>query len=196
MKERIKQLREYLGLSQAEFAKKINKTPGFISLIETGRSGLSAGTIVLICQTFGVNPDWLKTGEGSMFQEGKETPAADKDGIGDRVRQVRIKRGMSTKEFAELLHYTKGQIYNVENGRTIPSDEFLQKISTNFLVSYQWLVTGVKSKEEASEETIDKQIQIITEYLKEDSVAREVVLEAMKQDRGIWLIIDRLIRGK
>ncbi len=45
IKDRIKQIRNHFGLTQEKFAKRINKTTGFISSVETGRSGLSSDTI-------------------------------------------------------------------------------------------------------------------------------------------------------
>ncbi len=35
----------------------------------------------------------------------------------------------------------------------------------------------------------------IRQYMLRDSVARDVVLEAMKKDRSVWLMIDRVIRS-
>lgn len=52
---RIKQIREHFGLSQAHFAQRINKSPGFISLVETGRSNVSDKTIETICSEFPIN---------------------------------------------------------------------------------------------------------------------------------------------
>ena len=63
---RIKQIREHFGLSQAHFAQRINKSPGFISLVETGRSNASDDTIKSICSAFSINESLLRNGEGEM----------------------------------------------------------------------------------------------------------------------------------
>ena len=55
MKDRIKQIREHFGLSQAHFAQRIHKSPGFISLVESGRSDVSEETIAAICSVLPVN---------------------------------------------------------------------------------------------------------------------------------------------
>ena len=66
---RLKELRKALSLKQGEFAQRISTTQGHISDIENGRKELSDRTIKLICLEFGVNEDWLRTGEGEMYNE-------------------------------------------------------------------------------------------------------------------------------
>ncbi|CEN21279.1 helix-turn-helix domain-containing protein [Paraclostridium sordellii] len=68
--DNIKKLREeYLDLSQQEFADKIDIKRNSVSLLETGRRNPSDRTISDICAVFNVNIDWLKTGEGPIFNE-------------------------------------------------------------------------------------------------------------------------------
>lgn len=69
MRERIVQLRTALKLSQAKFAEKINLSRNFIGLVECGDRNLSDRTITDICQTFNVNEEWLRTGDGEMFRK-------------------------------------------------------------------------------------------------------------------------------
>lgn len=65
---RLRELRQALSLKQGEFAQRISTTQGHISDIENGRKELSDRTLKLICLEFGVNEDWLRTGEGEMFK--------------------------------------------------------------------------------------------------------------------------------
>ena len=67
MKERLKQLRKTLGLTQQEFADKIGSKRNTIAKYETNTNTPSAAVISLICREFDVNEIWLKTGEGEMF---------------------------------------------------------------------------------------------------------------------------------
>jgi transcriptional regulator with XRE-family HTH domain len=69
MKERLKQLRKSLKLTQGEFGKKIGMSDVAISYMESGRTALSKQNIRLICLTFGVSENWLETGEGDMIDE-------------------------------------------------------------------------------------------------------------------------------
>ena len=66
---RITTLRNYLGLNQTKFAKKIGVTSQHVSMFESGKANFSEGTIHLICLTFGVREEWLRTGEGEMMED-------------------------------------------------------------------------------------------------------------------------------
>ena len=69
--ERIAKVRQHFGLSQAQFAQKINRSPGFISNVETGRSEISESTVHSVCTAFGINKSWLIEGTGEMFADGR-----------------------------------------------------------------------------------------------------------------------------
>ena len=60
--ERIKELRHKLNLSQAKFAKAISISNGYIASIELGNRAVNDRIIKLICVTFNVQEEWLKTG--------------------------------------------------------------------------------------------------------------------------------------
>lgn len=73
MKERIRELRKHLNMTMDEFGARIGLTKSSISLIESGRNGARSQTIFAICREFGVNEHWLRTGEGEMFEQTRET---------------------------------------------------------------------------------------------------------------------------
>ena len=77
MNERVKELRQVLGLSGEKFGDAIGVKRSAISDIETGRNNLSEQMIKSICLAYNVNEDWLRTGEGSMFNKTKEGFLAD-----------------------------------------------------------------------------------------------------------------------
>jgi transcriptional regulator with XRE-family HTH domain len=67
MNERLKELRDLLGLSQGEFAKKIGLQQGSLSDIERGKVRVSNTNVILICKTFNVSEEWFRTGVGDPF---------------------------------------------------------------------------------------------------------------------------------
>lgn len=96
MDERIKELRKSLGLNQADFGKRIGVAPNTISTYENGSRALSDAIIMSICREFGVNEDWLRTGNGDMFWEEKR-----KLQVGERIKAVLFNRPDSFQ--AQLL---------------------------------------------------------------------------------------------
>ncbi|CCZ35415.1 dNA-binding helix-turn-helix protein [Firmicutes bacterium CAG:646] len=67
MKDRIKELRKRLDLTQQEFAEKIGISRGNIAAYEVGKNAPSDAVISLICREFNVNEEWLRTGTGEIF---------------------------------------------------------------------------------------------------------------------------------
>jgi transcriptional regulator with XRE-family HTH domain len=67
MKERILAVRKALRLSQDEFAKRLGMKRTTLSMIEVGDNALTDKNIKLVCMTFNINENWLRTGKGEMF---------------------------------------------------------------------------------------------------------------------------------
>lgn len=67
MNERVKELRSLLGMSQEQFAEEIGLKQGSLSDIERGRVGLSTANVKLICKTYHVSEEWLRSGAGQPF---------------------------------------------------------------------------------------------------------------------------------
>jgi transcriptional regulator with XRE-family HTH domain len=65
--KRIRHLRQTLNMSQVEFAKAIYISNGYIAELECEHRRVNDRIIHLISLTFGINENWLKTGEGEMF---------------------------------------------------------------------------------------------------------------------------------
>lgn len=71
--ERIKVLRKEKNLSMEDFGSVIGMGKSAVSRIENGVNGTTDQTIRSICREFGVNEHWLRTGEGEMFEQTRET---------------------------------------------------------------------------------------------------------------------------
>lgn len=67
IQERIKYIRERLGLSQSEFGEKLTLERSTISLIERKHRNVTDRTIKDICREFNVSYLWLTEGEGDPF---------------------------------------------------------------------------------------------------------------------------------
>ena len=69
MKDRIKEVRKYAELSQTKFAEKLKISRSAMSKLESGENTPSEQTTSLICKEFNVREEWLRTGNGEMYNE-------------------------------------------------------------------------------------------------------------------------------
>ncbi|MCL2608656.1 MAG: helix-turn-helix domain-containing protein [Treponema sp.] len=65
--ERLRILRETIGVTQGDFAKTIGVAPSFISGIERNKKDVSRDMLERLIDKYKVNINWLLTGEGEMF---------------------------------------------------------------------------------------------------------------------------------
>ena len=66
---RIKSVRQKLGITQKEFCKHIFLSHSFCANMERGERKPNERICELICNKYGVNKEWLITGDGDMFSK-------------------------------------------------------------------------------------------------------------------------------
>ena len=66
---RVRELRKALNMTQANFSKVIALSSGYLAGIETEKRKVNNRLIKLICSSFKVNEQWLRSGEGEMFSD-------------------------------------------------------------------------------------------------------------------------------
>ncbi|MEG2366177.1 MAG: XRE family transcriptional regulator [Alistipes sp.] len=67
MGERLKLIRKELDLTQMQLAQRLGIGKAALSMIETGKSGLSTRNRNILVQDLNVNPDWIDEGKGNLF---------------------------------------------------------------------------------------------------------------------------------
>ncbi len=67
LKDRIRTLRHELEMTQEELARVLGVGKAALSMIETGKAGLTNRNLDILVQKFNVSPDWLTAGKGKMF---------------------------------------------------------------------------------------------------------------------------------
>lgn len=67
MESRVKLIRKALGMTQEQLAQYFGIGKAALSMIETGKAGLSSRNRNILVQDLNVNPEWLDSGEGEMF---------------------------------------------------------------------------------------------------------------------------------
>ena len=76
--KRFKLFREFLGLSQKEFADKLGVSQKAISQWERGERAIPAVILKELKEHLNLNIDWLLTGEGEPFIQPKAEPVKKK----------------------------------------------------------------------------------------------------------------------
>lgn len=76
MNERIKELRKKLGLTLEKFGDRLGVGKTAINKLEKGENNVTDQMFKSICREFNVNEEWLRTGEGEMFQIPDDEDAA------------------------------------------------------------------------------------------------------------------------
>ncbi len=116
MQDRIKQVRQSEGLTQAEFAEKIGLSRNYIAMIEIGQREPSDRTIKDICRIFGANEIWLRTGVGEPFtplSRSEELAAIfERMEVGDdaKSRLIRAMARMPDEAFPPFVKFVE-QLY-------------------------------------------------------------------------------------
>ena len=96
--ERIKEVRNSLGLTLEKFGEKLGVTKTAISRIEKGERSLTEQMTKSICREFSVDYMWLTTGEGEMFVESD-------DDFFERIDRIMAGENESRKNMIKTLLY-------------------------------------------------------------------------------------------
>lgn len=96
--ERIKDVRNSLGLTLEKFGEKLGVTKTAISRIEKGERSLTEQMTKSICREFSVDYMWLTTGEGEMFVESD-------DDFFEKIDRIMAGENESRKNMIKTLLY-------------------------------------------------------------------------------------------
>lgn len=73
MFNRLKELRKALNLNQTKFAAALGIGQSTLGMMEVGKREIGERHIKTICAIYNVNEQWLRTGEGPMFNENEKS---------------------------------------------------------------------------------------------------------------------------
>jgi transcriptional regulator with XRE-family HTH domain len=105
----------------------------------------------------------------------------DLDGIGRRIRQVRVAHGLSQCDFADALHISRKWLSELENGKKCPSGLFLLGMECRFAISADWLLDASGSMLVCSEgeEKCAEAVIFLKSFNKLSKKGREKLLNIM-----------------
>lgn len=102
--DRIKILLQELGLSQRQFAMRINLDAGYFSKIVQGKVNPPNRILLLIETVFGVNKSWLEEGEGEIFLE--SSASVTKRKLLNTIELLNEEQLAAVEAFIKYLHNT------------------------------------------------------------------------------------------
>jgi transcriptional regulator with XRE-family HTH domain/signal peptidase I len=73
--ERLTKVREALGYTVLDMAMRLDLSRGYLNNIEAGRRGVSIELAMYLVESLGVEPNYILTGKGPMFHNGKKQDA-------------------------------------------------------------------------------------------------------------------------
>lgn len=118
---RLKELRIKHGLNQKEVADALDTTQQTISLYECGKREPKLKTWQKLADYFNVSTNYLMKLNSNDF--------------GNRIRELRIKRGLSQGDLAEKIGVKANTICQYEKGKRHPNNEIWQKLADCFNTS-------------------------------------------------------------
>ncbi len=112
-----------------------------------------------------------------------------KKAIGNKIRQVRSKLGMTQLEMAKAIRHSKQSVSGYEIGDTYPSIDSLIQISRLGGVSIDWLLTGETNvpHEQPTEGLTHEEQRLIEAYRnagRMNQVALLRIAEAVTKNKG------------
>ena len=118
---RIKELRKSHGLSQTELARETGISNQAVSFYENGKRQPKIETWQKLADYFNVSTRYLMGLNSNDF--------------GNRIKELRIKNGLSQGDLAEKIGVKANTICQYEKGKRHPNNEIWQKIADCFNVS-------------------------------------------------------------
>lgn len=142
----LHELRNKLGLSRVAFAKDLGSSATQMKRMEIGTVIPDDEFIQKICSTYHVNPAYF-TGEIDIDEAVTVvSPEEKKKQIGNRVKQMRIEKGLTLKELSALVGLSYSQLSLIENGEYMLTEKRAADIGEALEVGVEWLLYGDEEK--------------------------------------------------
>lgn len=140
---RFKQFREMHNYTQSDISK-LNNNPKNISEFEIGATPASTNYALFLRNEFGASFDWLYEGVvvDRKYEDVQKKRFFDSHSIGTRLKEIRKDKGMTLKEFGELVGLPIATVSNYEKGRNMPEIKTALKIKRALNKPLDWIYFG------------------------------------------------------
>ena len=173
--QKIKLIRNNLGLSIENISKRLGVSATQISRLETGKSEISDEILERYCKEFDIDRNW------AFDENSKDAVLFLKDydkSISDRAIQLRKELNMTQTEFAHYVGIPQSAISKLESSQSKPTLQTLTKIAKACTVGVDWLQLGDESKKNYP---IDDKV---ISYLWDHENIREMIYIYMDEEDG------------
>lgn len=179
--EKIKRIREILGLSIEMISVKIGFSNSHVSRLENGKTEISDDVLKIYCDKLNVNPEWMFEDSVSCDKTSMELPVfldgrTCRETVVDRMISLRTEYGMTQKGFSEYVGVPQSMISRIESGKVEPGMQTLTRIAESCHVGIDWLQLGDERKKRYP---IDSNV---LEYLWNNEEVREMIYQNMCQN--------------
>lgn len=175
MKDRLKQIRISLNLSQIDMAKRIDVELNTYRGYEYKTKNLPDFILKKLAVVFNVNLNWLYTGQGEMFVSHSSNSLEKTNNtlllknletFHKRFNQIQIKNGLSDFQMSVLLDIPESRIEKLGIGKTLPTTDELCKIKSKFDVSIDELLFGISCDKNDNDMLNSEEIKILKKLVK------------------------------
>lgn len=183
---RIQQVRKYLKMSRREFGTVLGVSGDVINNIENNRlkrPELKEPIYKLICEKYGINETWLKTGEGNIFKQPEVKDSEMK--IFERIRKLRKDvLHMTQKEFAESIKISRSNLGNIETEKVAVTNRVIYDICEKHNINRDWIVDGIGNIFTDRGNSLDNEVSF-----------REGILKILSEmDKSDWETLEKIYR--
>jgi len=103
MADRFAAIRKKMGATQADFAEVLGISRGMISVLEIGAANLTKRTIKAVCKAYNISENWLKTGQGEMFNPPSEESELQNEEEKELIRLFRRLTSETKRMVVEIV---------------------------------------------------------------------------------------------
>lgn len=172
---RIRKIRELVGVSQVELAKKIGVTPKTFRVYENDETGEKTTLYSLekIADALSINILWLVSGRGTIRKNSSQENYSSCDTFGQRLEKIRESLGMNKSEFGFALDVPAASFTRYENNSVKPGLDLFERICNadqkmGLDLNLNWLIGGygeMKLEEDQTKTQLFNNIPYATQTL-------------------------------
>ncbi len=150
--KRLRELRKSRGITAKELGHIINVAESTISLYENGKRAPDYVTLLKIANYFDVSTDYLL--DRDEGKNGQDQPSASFAKLGQVIKELRQKRGLTLNDMAEDLEISQRTLYDIEQVRAQPTLTMAKHLAEYFDVSIDHLLGREKKEKPAASDEL------------------------------------------